>query len=281
MKQIWKWCISLPSRIKTSVAFSVATIGLISTIMSVAGVSLHDWTQNARISLLLIVGIFVLIGIAVYLIIGRVFKDSVSMVIRQMLVSISCGDIFNVDEWRLIGCDTHFDTRVDDVVISKKSLHGRLVLEHGKVEEIKAAVEKEAQRLHLAADVNGLYTFPLGSIIRYDSSVDNHTYLMLAMTELDENYEAHTNMSVFVQMLMKMWTEINRVYASNDVAIPLLGTGISRFDDGPKNKETLLKCMLYTLSVSGVNLNSNLKVVLYGNTKDIPLYEYRDVFKSL
>jgi hypothetical protein len=104
---------------------------------------------------------------------------------------------------------------------------------------------------------------------------------MLAMTELDENYEAHTNMSVFVQMLMKMWTEINRVYASNDVAIPLLGTGISRFDDGPKNKETLLKCMLYTLSVSGVNLNSNLKVVLYGNTKDIPLYEYRDVFKSL
>lgn len=281
MMWIWKWYNSLSSRIKTSVTVSAAVVGLISTVMSIAGVSLHDWTQNIWIGLLIIVGAFVLLTIAVYQIIGQIFKDSVSLVIRQTSVSIGCGDIFNTEGWRVIGCDTHFDTRVDDVVISKKSLHGKLLLEHGKIEEIKTSVETAAHRLHLTADNDGLYTFPLGTIIRYDSSVDNHTYLMLAMTELNENYEAHTNMAKFEYMLMKMWTEINRVYASNNVALPLLGTGISRFDDGPKNKEALLKCMLCTLNASGVKLNSEVKVVLYGNEKDIPLFEYKDMFKSI
>lgn len=279
--QIWKWYNSLSSRKKTSVTVSAAAVGMISTVMSVIGVSLHDWTQDIWISLLIIVVVFALSAAAVYLIIGLIFENSVSTEIRQTSVSIGCGDIFDTDGWRVIGCDTHFDTRVDDTVISKKSLHGKLILEHGEIEEIKEAVETAAQRLHLTADNNGLYTFPLGTIIRYDSSVDNHTYLMLAMTELNENYEAHTNMAKFERMLMKMWSEINRVYASNDVVLPLLGTGISRFDDGPKDKEDLLRCMLCTLNASGVQLNSDVKVVLYGNAKDIPLFEYKDMFRSI
>lgn len=279
--RIWKWYNNLSNRIKASVSFSASTIGLFSTVMSVLGVSLHDWTESIWIGLLIIVGAFALIASTTYFVIGVLFKDLVSTTIRQTSVSIGCGDLFDAEGWRVIGCDTHFDTRVDDVVISKKSLHGKLFLEHGKVEEIKIAVEKAAQRLNLIADSNGLYTFPLGTIIRYDSSVDNHTYLMLAMTELDENYEAHTNMAKFENMLMKMWFEINRVYASNEVALPLLGTGISRFDDGPKGKEALLKCMLCTLNASNVQLNSSVKVVLYGDAKDIPLFEYKDMFRSI
>lgn len=280
MERIWKWYNRLTNRTKTSIALSTAIIGLISTVMSVVGISLHDCTQNVWRSLLIILIVFIGIGVAVYLIIGQIYKDSVSMIIRQTPVSISCGNIFETEGWRVIGCDTRFDIRADDVVISKKSLHGQLILEHGKTEEIQATVNKEAQRLHLIPNNNGLYDFPLGTVVRYDSSVDNHTYLMLAMTELDDNYEAHTNMAKFEHMLMKMWSEINRVYASNDVTLPLLGTGISRFDDGPKDKEALLRCMLCTLNSSGVTLNSKVKVVIFGNAKDIPLYEYKDMFKA-
>ena len=88
MMWIWKWYNSLSSRIKTSVTVSAAVVGLISTVMSIAGVSLHDWTQNIWISLLIIVGAFVLLTIAVYQIIGQIFKDSVSLAIRQTSVSI-------------------------------------------------------------------------------------------------------------------------------------------------------------------------------------------------
>ena len=281
MMKILQWYNKLTNRIKTSISFAVAILAFISTGMSVAGVSLHCWTHNVWFSLLIIVGVFILIAWVAYMIIGKIFKDSISMTIRQTPVSICYGDIFETDGWRIIGCDTHFDTRADDVVISKKSLHGQLILNHGKVKEIKAATKKEAQRLQLTPDSNGLYNFPLGTVIRYDSSVDNHTYLMLAMTELDENFKAHTNMEKFEHMLMVMWSEIDRIYASNDLVLPLLGTGISRFDHGPKSKEALLKCLLCTLNNSGVTLNSKIKVVIFGDDKDIPLYEYKDIFSTV
>jgi len=280
LQRIWKWYNDLPNRKKTSITSSITAVGLIATIFTVLGVSVNGWVNNIWLSLLIVVLTLIGVYFIAYCIIGKIYKDSVPLIIRQTPVSISCGDIFETDGFRVIGCDTHFDTRVDDVVISKKSLHGKLILEHGNADEIKKVVEKEAQRQHLSPNNEGLYDFPLGTVIRYDSTKDGNTYLMLAMTELDSNYEAHTNMAKFEHMLMKMWSEINRVYASNDVALPLLGTGISRFDDGPKNKEALLRCMLCTLNSSGVTLNAKVKVVIYGDAKDIPLYEYKDMFKS-
>ena len=82
-------------------------------------------------------------------------------------------------------------------------------------------------------------------------------------------------------MLMKMWKEINRVYAMNDIVLPVLGTGITRFDDGPKDNDALLRCMLCTLNSSGVSLKSKVKVVLWGQGKELPLYEYRDMFREI
>lgn len=279
MEKIWKRYNALSNRFKTSIYIASVLIGLISTIMSILGVSLNDWTHKCWLSLVIILAAFFGLLLFSYWIIGRIFKDSVSLIIRQTPVFISYGDIFDTEGFRLVGCDTHFDIRIDDIVISKKSLHGRLVLEHGNAEEIEVAVKNEAQKLHLSANSDGSYNFPLGTIIRYDSSVDQKTYLMLAMTELDENYKSHTNMAKFEQMLMKMWSEIDRVYSSNDVVLPLLGTGISRFDDGPKDKEALLRCMLCTLNSSGVTLNSKVKVIVFDESKDIPLYEYNNMFK--
>lgn len=194
-------------------------------------------------------------------------------------VEISCGDIFRTEGYKVIGGDTHFHTTIDDVIISKVSLHGKLVLEHGRIEEIKEAVRRSAERLNLRPDENGLYTFPLGSIVRYDSSVDDQTYLMLAMSELDDDYKSHTTMAKYEQMLMHMWKEINRLYASNDIVLPILGGGITLFEDRLKNKNLLLRCMVCTLNASGRSYNSKIKIVIYGKSKDLPLYELKNVAK--
>lgn len=279
MRKIYKWYSKLTKRVKDSIIITMSSIGVISTILSVLGLSLAD-IETLTIWLRIVISVFafIVLYIIIYMLIGRIFRESVSTTIRQTSVSVVCGDIFEVPEFRVIGCDTNFRTEVDDVIISKKSLHGQLILNHGVPDEINAVIEKEAKRLGLHKNDEGLYDFPLGTIIRYDSSVDNHTYLMLAMTKLNSNYESHTNMSEFEYMLMGMWKEINRVYAGNDIALPLLGSGISRFDDGPKEYGVLLRCMLCTLNGSGVTFNSNLKILIYGNIKDIPLYEYKDIF---
>lgn len=282
MDKIYKWYNTFSKRVRDSIMISITVVGLISTICTIGGISLSDWTNSTigtRIGV--IFAVFVIIFALSYIVIGIIFKKSVSLIVCQTPIKIFCGNIFESFGWKVIGCDTHFDTRVDDIVISKKSLHGQLVLNHGKKEEIESAVDAEAKRLGLQKNSSGLYDFPLGTIIRYDSSVDKQTYLMLAMTELNEHYEAHTNMAKFELMLMKMWAEVNRVYASNNIVFPVLGTGIPRFDDGPKDKDTLLRCMLCTLNSSGIRFNSEVNVVIYGNAKDIPLYEYRDMFHMI
>lgn len=282
MKRIFKWYNNLSKQIRDSIIFSATLIGIISTILSILGVSLGDWKESSiwlRISIVL--GAFLILCVTTYVIKGKIFSGLVNLTIRKTSVSIGCGDIFDFSGLRVIGCDTHFDTRVDDIIISKRSLHGQLVMEHGNISEIEAAVETEANRLGLQKNSDGLYDFPLGTIIRYDSSVDKHTYIMLAMTELNAQHEAHTNMAKFELMLMKMWREISRVYALNNVALPLLGTGIPRFDDGPKDKEDLLRCMLCTLNSSGVTLKSKVKFLIFGGNNDIPLYEYKDMFHSI
>lgn len=281
MGKIYKWYNKLPKQVHDSIAISVTIVGMISTILSILGISLGEIQGLGlclRIGVVIIA--FVVVYVVAYTAIGKIFAESVNITVRQTPVSVSCGDIFEAPELRVIGCDTHFDTRVDDIVISKKSLHGQLVLEHGNKDEISMVIEAEAKRLGLQKNDEGLYDFPLGTIVRYDSSIDNHTYLMLAMAELNAEHEAHTNMAKFELMLMKMWREISRVYALNDVVLPLLGSGIPRFDDGPKDKEDLLRCMLCTLNSSGVTLKSKVKVLIYGNIRDIPLYEYKDMFHT-
>ncbi len=281
MRKIYKWYNRLSKRTHDSIAISVTLVGMVSTLLTILGISLgsiEGLSLGLRIGA--VAAAFVIVFLVAYTVIGRLFRDSVNITIRQTPVSVSCGDIFDAPELRVIGCDTHFDTRVDDIVISKKSLHGQLVLNHGDKDEIIAVVEKEAARLGLQKNSDGLYDFPIGTIVRYDSTVDGHTYLMLAMTELNAEYEAHTNMAEFELMLMKMWREISRVYALNDVVLPLLGTGIPRFDDGPKEKEDMLRCMLCTLNSSGVTLRCKVKVLIYGDIRDIPLYEYRNMFHT-
>lgn len=271
----------MPKRIQNSVYFSVSAVGFVSTMFAVLGVSLKDLDANLWIRIGVIVLSALVLAMGYYVVIGNVYKDSVALTIAKTPVEISRGDIFKTLGYKVIGCDTHFDTRVDDVVISKNSLHGKLLLEHANINDVKSKIEEAARKSGLTKNSEGLYDFPLGTIIRYDSCVDNQTYLMLALTELDKNYASHTNMAKYELMLMKMWKEIDRVYASNDVVLPVLGTGISRFDDGPKDKDDLLRCMLCTFNSSGVSLNSKIKIVLYGSTDDVPLYEYKGIFNEI
>ena len=232
--------------------------------------------DNQRIQIVVCISLVLVVGF--YVVLGWLYSKGIKLTIRNTPVKVCCGDIFQKNGFRVIPCDTHFDTRVDDIVISKNSLHGQLVLQHGRKNEIKNAVTKEAQRLGLVSDENGQYTFPLGTIVKYRNRNENVTYLLLAMTELDAEFKAHTDMAKYEQMLMKMWHELDRVYAKNDIVLPLLGAGITRFTDGPKGRDAMLRCMLCTLNGCGVTFKSSLQIVIYGKAEDIAFYEYKNMF---
>lgn len=281
MNFIFNWYNSRSYQFRSSISIPFFLYSLLSTIFTIFGISLsiiEDYSVLCRF--IIFVLSYILLALLSYLIIGRIFNNQVYIDINQNVVEISSGDLFDVEGWKVVGCDTHFDTRVDDFVISKNSLHGQLILNHGNVDDINILVKEEAKKLNLTCNNDGLHNFPLGSVIRYDSKIDHQTYLMLSMTKLNTRNEAYTNMVEFINTLSTMWKEINRVYASHDIVLPVLGTGISRFD-GNKREDELLKAMLYTLYISGLKFNSRIKIVIYGNKTKSFLYEYKRLFSDL
>ena len=284
VKKAWNWYNRLSNQVRTSFAIAGASIGFVATIMTITGTSINAGVQNVWLSLLIVLVLLFLIALVTYSIISHIYKNSVKIEIRSMSVEISTGDIFTTPGFKVIGCDTHFDTRVDDRIVSKTSLHGQLILNHGNKDEIKKVVEEKAIAIGLEKNSDGLYEFPLGTIIRYDSSVDGQTYLMLALTEMKKTngqYKAITSMAKYEETLHTLWEQIDNVYVYNDIVLPLLGTGAPKFEGGGKSKESLLRCILCTLNSSGVELTSKIRVVIYENTKDIPLFEFKNLFKTI
>jgi hypothetical protein len=132
MKIIYNWYNGLSKRFRDSITIPAVVVGAFSTVLSILGISLGDWENSniwTRVGIVLFS--YLLICIITYLIIGGIFRDSINLRIRETPVSITCGDIFQTVGWKVIGCDTCFRTVIDDVVISKESLHGQLVIDHG------------------------------------------------------------------------------------------------------------------------------------------------------
>ena len=121
MNKICAWYNKFSKQKRDSITISVTVIGVISTILSILGISLGDIQGlNFCMSIMIVFIAFVIIYMFVYWAIDKAFKKYVNIIIRQTSVSVSCGDIFTVSGLRVICCDTHFDTRINDTVKSKK-----------------------------------------------------------------------------------------------------------------------------------------------------------------
>lgn len=294
-------------RFRDSLLLAFGIVTGTATICTVLGFSLKDVLPFAELPMWAGVIIRAVILFTVYCVITiiisickyRKYQNEIELRIGKNTVLIKTGDIFSEPAWRVIGVDTHFDTNVDDVVISKNSLHGQLVLQHGKAEEINDVVKKEAEKQNKTNE-NGRYTFDLGTAIPYKGT-DGH-YVMVALTELDRDNEAHTKLPLYENTMMAIWRNLYKVYAKNDLALPILGSGITRFDDQEDEPSELLRCMLCTLNTSRIHFKTKLIIVIYNKNEsdkhtkglkkliqmvigygkeELPLYEYKDLIRMV
>ena len=176
----------MTKRLRDSLILAFEILGGIATILTILGVSVSTLLpMNERPTLLriiaytgIVVAVYVVLFLIIYFIKGRKYKDSVTLQIGKNTVNIITGDIFNIPGWRVIAVDTSFSTKVNDVIISKNSLHGQLVLNHGDANSINDTVKKTAEEIGLKPDENGSYRFKLGTMIPYESSKEKRADLL-------------------------------------------------------------------------------------------------------
>jgi hypothetical protein len=266
-----------PTRWKDSFALGFAILASVETIFAVSAISLDCiWgAYNWIIKLLLLFAVFLLIVVIAFIFKYHRAKKGISFNIRNIKVNIRQGDIFKVDGWKVIPFNEYFDTTVNEIIITKNSLNGTFINDYVEnKDELKNIIANETDddTEYKRTKKNGKDRFQLGRIIRYKD------YLLLAFSHFDNN-QAHLTQKDYEHCLRVMWKEISRTYSNTPVFIPLLGSGITRFEEGHQPKNTdLLKCMLCTLRTSNTNIKQPITILLTEEImQEINIYEMKGV----
>lgn len=209
----------------------------------------------------------------------------VTLKINNSDVVIEEGNIFKSDGYRIIPFNEYFDTQVDDELISWQTINGKYVVEHvASIEEIDRLIENDqhakscvvGETADRALGKKKLYV--LGTIIK------NSDYFMMAFSKFDSQNRAYLEMNEYITCLMNMWNECDIHYGGRSIALPLLGSGITRFHSYENiTDQELLEIILWTFKVSRIRFQypSKLRIVLMKNSLDkINLFELKSRFKS-
>lgn len=226
----------------------------------------------------------VLIGIAIALILYYLLlwglanrATSRTMSVNGSSLVVKVGDIFQEGELRVINFNEYFDTIADDKLISKTSLNG--IFLDNYVQDIAAldkAIEEDAHLQEMKKSTNT--NRATGKQARYElgSIHVSGDYLLVAFSKFNKDNMAQLTMRDYINCLLTFWNEIDRVYAGKSVAIPLMGAGITRFQDANVSEQELLDLLIWSFKVSRVKFKYPAKVtiVIHESVRDkINFYE--------
>lgn len=257
---------------------AASIVGAVSTVMGVLGISLVDLFGESSgwpVRLFgLAVGFFGLSCLTALLIYAR-YREGLSVEICGTDVKIAVGDLFACDGVKVIPFDNYYDACVDDKIISRNSLNGVFIERYADKDALYRAIDKPQPSLAGEPElVDNRLRYPLGTVKSCDD------YALLAFSHMDGMKRAYLRRGQYEDCLLKMWAELNRMYAGKRVVLPLLGSGITRFENGKPSEDDLLRCMLCTLRASGEQFKGGVLIVLTKNSAErMRLYELGDYVK--
>lgn len=199
----------------------------------------------------------------------------IKLMVNNSNLVIEFGDLFEESDKKIIPFNEYFDTTFDHNIISENTLHGKYLKTLDSTETLDEEIEKIDQDKLVEVNTERKYgkknRYKLGTIL------ERRKYLLLAFSYFDKSNRAHLMMNNYVECLLNMWLEIDKIYNGETVCIPLLGSGITRMID---NKEIidqeLLEIMIWTYRISKVKFTypSKVKFIIYKDKKDkINLFE--------
>lgn len=228
------------------------------------------------ISLLQKIGIVLAVVDYIYLLFSANRLKKINLKINGNNVIIKFGDLFTERNLKVINFNEYFDTEVDDVIISSTSLNGIFLnLRTTSIEDVDEVVSEQRTMENSAGhneerERGKKDKFKLGTIIKYKD------YLLVAFTKFDNHNRANLTMNEYFECMINFWVEVDKVYSGRNIALPLMGSGITRLK--PNDSMSLqdkLEFILNTLSYSNIKLDykATITIVLHeSQSDDINLY---------
>lgn len=243
-----------------------AVVAILSLVLTVV-----DIEQKLR---LIIAAVILITLVIIFLVMWYIANhtDEKKLKINSSNVTIKYGDLFTENGIKVIAFNEYFDTQVDNKVIAESSLNGIFINEHSDgASTIDDAINNEMQlRKNIIKDnVHRPYggksiKYQLGSICPYDE------FFLLALSHFDDDNKAYISVVDYISCLMHMWNELDAFYAGRPIVLPLLGNGITRFNNSDITPQELLEYIIMTYKASKVKFNNtaSLTIVLSDKVRD-------------
>lgn len=168
-----------------------------------------------------------------------------------------------------------FDTIVDDILISRNSIHGQFLenlysKNYFSANSLSSAIEKTLSKLE-KTDLNqdekpygNRYRYPVGTIVDICCTQNNHYYL-LGLSLFNESLTAQTSKEDFVIAIQRMIEYCNKHSQGYPVILPLIGSGLSRTNI---NKNEVLRYLVRAFEINKDIINCDFHIMVWEQDKE-------------
>ncbi len=150
---------------------------------------------------------------------------------KDFAIEVLIGDLFKVSGEVIISTSSTFDTDMASGLIAVSSLQGQLATNYfnGQTIEIDRQIDISLNGENFIINENRpgkKKEYPIGTVAR----VSNHSknFYLVAMSHMDENRNAYSDLKMVDQALEKLWINLASKAEVGDIVMPLMGTGRGR-----------------------------------------------------
>ena len=189
-------------------------------------------------------------------------------------IVVEYGDLLKKENCqRVINFDECFTTQVgpSPADIKEDSICGQYLMQNPGLDVpalISASGVKPSRR---KSKYKNLTCYEPGTI------VPNGDNLLMAFTRLEESGSSKKfTVAEYLDCLSRLWEEIDKYYCNKEVCVPILGSGLARFENGnsssiPKQELVDLMITSYKLSPHKLKSNNALHIVCWKPSDDFSM----------
>lgn len=150
---------------------------------------------------------------------------------KDFAIEVVIGDLFKIPGEVIISTSSTFDTDMSSGLIASASLQGQLATNYfnGQTTEIDRQIEASLLRepsVENSRRPRKKKEYQIGTVARVTAHSKN--FYLVAMSHLDENGNASSDLRMIDEALAKLWTSLASKAEVGDIVMPLMGTGRGR-----------------------------------------------------
>ena len=175
-------------------------------------------------------------------------------------IQVEYGNLFEISDCKkVVAFDECFTTKVGDNPsdVNPDSVCGQFLQRH-PMENIQSLIDSiNLKPAKGKSKFQGKTKYESGKLVPFED------YLLLSFAKLNSGGSGELTRDEFLECLSILWREIEMYYGQKDVALPILGSGVTRMGDDSLNQQKLLDIIIasYKLSSHKIKKPYQLRIV--------------------